>query len=213
MLDVCRFTWKPTYHFSSLQQWKRNLKHDNINKEAKRNFTEDRETKALTVWGSIKHLKHSPLPALALGASGLIPFVAAPSYMILCGTFMPSICTAQLTYGAFILLFLGGVKWGFSIAEESILRPDWINLGVSGLPSLVAWAGLMCPHPISLFVMIGGLASVGYYDMVTWGYPNWFKGLRFVLTFVAVLALWTTFMCSFLLKSEVENRKDEDCSI
>lgn len=174
-----------------------------------RTFHEDRETKAVTVWGSVKELKRSPVPALVLGASGLIPFVAAPGYMIFSSMFMPSICFAQMAYGASILSFLGGVKWGFSIAEESILRPGWINLGVSVVPSLVAWGGLMMPHPLSLFVVMGGLAGAGYYDMVTWGYPPWFKGLRFILTFVAILALWTTFMCSYLLKSESNNESKD----
>jgi hypothetical protein len=38
--------------------------------------------------------------------------------------------------------------------------------------------------------------------MATYGYPPWFKGMRFILTFVAILSLWTTFMCSFLLKKD-----------
>lgn len=170
-----------------------------------RPFHEDRETKAVTVWGSVKELKRSPVPALVLGASGLIPFVAAPGYMIISSMFMPSICFAQMAYGATILSFLGGVRWGFSISEESVLRPGWISLGVSVVPSLVAWGGLMMPHPLSLFVVMGGLAGAGYYDMVSWAYPPWFKGLRFILTFVAILSLWTTFMCSYLLKSESNN--------
>ncbi|CAG2241076.1 unnamed protein product [Mytilus edulis] len=147
-----------------------------------------------------------------LGVHGLIRFKnascetdSAPGYMIFSSMFMPSICFAQMAYGATILSFLGGVRWGFSISEESVLRPGWISLGVSVIPSLVAWGGLMMPHPLSLFVVMGGLAGAGYYDMVTWGYPPWFKGLRFILTFVAILALWTTFMCSYLLKSESNN--------
>jgi hypothetical protein len=70
-------------------------------------FHEDRETKDVTVWGSIKHLRHSPMPALVLGVSGLIPFITAPAYMMYSSVYMGNICFAQMTYGATILSFLG----------------------------------------------------------------------------------------------------------
>ena len=80
-----------------------------------------------SILSAITGLRHSPAPALGLGLAGLIPFVAAPAYMVLiifdkcrlsslsvflqynAGVFLPSIATAQLTYGATILSFLGGV--------------------------------------------------------------------------------------------------------
>jgi hypothetical protein len=189
----CKLTSAVHSNLSSIQDPRKNFNHY---------FHEDRETKDVTVWGSIKHLRHSPMPALVLGVSGLIPFIAAPAYMMYSSVYMGNICFAQMTYGATILSFLGGVRWGYSVAEESILRPDWINLGVSVIPSLVAWIGLLIPHPGSLFTVMCGLAGAGYYDMATYGYPPWFKGLRFILTFVAILSLWTTFMCSFLLKKD-----------
>ena len=80
-----------------------------------------------SIFSAIIGLRHSPAPALGLGLAGLIPFVAAPAYMVLiifcndrqvksffpqynAGVFLPSIATAQLTYGATILSFLGGVQ-------------------------------------------------------------------------------------------------------
>lgn len=178
------------------------LMKNKIHLYGKQLFHEDRKTKDLTVWGSIKHLRHTPLPALVLGISGLIPFVAAPTYMICSSLFMADICFAQMAYGATILSFLGGVRWGYSVVEESVLRPDWINLGASVIPSLVAWTGLMIPYPGSLLTIMIGLAGAGYYDLTTYGYPPWFKGLRFILTFVAVLSLWTSFMCKYMLNDK-----------
>jgi len=42
----------------------------------------------------------------------------------------------------------------------------------------------------------------GYFDMAMYGYPAWFKGLRFTLSFIAILSLWTTFMCGYLMKEK-----------
>lgn len=163
---------------------------------------EDKETKTLTVWSNVRQLKASPLPALVLGVAGLMPFISAPTYMIFQGLYCSNAAFAQAAYGAVILSFLGGVRWGFTLPEENPVQPDWVNLGYSVLPSLIAWSGLLLPNPVSLFTVMGGLTLVGYMDMAMYGYPAWFKGLRFLLSFVAVLALWTTFMCSLLLRTD-----------
>ena len=159
----------------------------------------DTKTTALTVWKNLSELKSSPTPALVLGLSGLLPFAAAPAYMLMSSAFIPEICTAQVVYGATILSFLGGVRWGFALPQEGGVRADWTNLGYSVVPSLVAWVGLLLPSPFSLFTVMGGLGVTAYFDTSMWGYPMWFKALRFTLSFVAILSLWTTFVCSLLL--------------
>lgn len=175
---------------------------------------EDHCTKSLTIWQNIIQVKSSPIPALTLGLSGLIPFVAAPTYMISVGQFAPQVAFAQVVYGACILSFLGGVRWGFTIPEENPIQPDWVNLGYSVTPSLVACLGLLLPTPFSLLTVMAGLTVTGYFDMAMYGYPPWFKGLRFTLSFVALLSLWTTFMCSFLIgikdQNDANNEKDKD---
>ena len=164
---------------------------------------------ALVVYDSLKDLKSSPVPALVLGFSGLIPFVAAPGFLIMSQVYSSQIAFAQMAYGASILSFLGGVRWGFAVLEETALRPDWYNMGMSVMPSLIAWVGLLLPDPYSIFTVMCGLAGAGYYDVITWGYPLWFKGLRFCLTFVAVLSLWTTFVCKLMLKDSNESSSKE----
>jgi hypothetical protein len=168
---------------------------------------EDRDTKALTMWSNLKAVRKSPFPALTLGMSGLLPFISVPAYMMVNQIFMPDMAFAQMAYGAVVLSFIGGVRWGFTLPEENPIQPNWINLGYSVMPSLVAWGGLLLPYPWSLFIMMGGLTVAGYFDMAMFGYPPWFKGLRFLLSFVAVLSLWTTFMCGFLLKEKKSAQK------
>ena len=67
-------------------------------------------------------------------------------------------------------------------------------------PSLVGWSSLLLPQTQGGLLCILGLCSAGYLDLVQYGYPSWFKGLRFLLTTVAVLSLWSTLMCKALLK-------------
>ena len=169
---------------------------------------EDKHTKAVAVWSNLRALKASPLPALTLGLSGLIPFIAAPAYMISTGAYMPDVAFAQLAYGASILSFLGGVRWGFVLPEENPVQPNWINLGYSVTPSLIAWLGLLMPHPAGILSITAGLGFAAYADMAMYGYPRWFKGMRFLLSFIAILSLWSTFMCSFVM-----SRKSDSANI
>ncbi|MCL4122628.1 UNVERIFIED_CONTAM: hypothetical protein GTU68_041207, partial [Idotea baltica] len=147
-------------------------------------------------------VRQSPAAALVLGFAGLIPFVAAPSYIIASGVFLPSVAYTQLAYGASILSFIGEIRWGLTLPEGSTQTPDWHNLGYSVLPSLVAWGSLLVSPTLGAVTVMGGLCLTGYMDIAMWGYPNWFKGMRFCLTLVAVLSLWTTLMCGVIMDSE-----------
>lgn len=156
---------------------------------------------ALMVISELKELKTAPMPALVLGFSGLIPFVSAPAYMIMTSVYMPDLSFAQTAYGAIILSFLGGVRWGHALSNENALALNWTSLGQSVVPSLVAWPALLLPAPFSTLVVATGLGTLAYFDIVSSIYTPWFKALRFVLSFVAVIALWSSIMC-YLLKPQ-----------
>lgn len=173
-----------------------------IHTSSRCNFKEDHKTTSLALLENVKQVRHSPTPALILGFSGLIPFVAAPLYMMNCGVYMPDIAQAQLYYGASILSFLGGVRWGLTLPVGTTQPPNWSNLVYGVSPSLIAWLGLLAPQPVGLLTVIGGLGIAGYMDIAMWGYPGWFKGMRFCLTFVAVLSLWTSFMLQFVASDD-----------
>lgn len=144
----------------------------------------------------MKDLKRAPKPALYLGLSGLIPFVAAPLVMGAAELYVPEIAFAQVAYGASILSFLGGVRWGFAIPEGSPAKPDWINLANSVVPSLLAWVALLFSKELftqSAMMVIIGLGIALHYDLALLPtYPSWFKALRALLTFVAFFSLLST---------------------
>lgn len=144
---------------------------------------------------SLGALSKAPKPALYLGFSGLIPFLAAPLFMAATQSFYPEVAYAQMVYGASIVSFLGGARWGFAIPEGSPAQPDWMNLGNSVVPSLLAWVALLCRDNFAegALVVIMGLGLSLHYDLILLpGYPAWFKAMRTVLTLVATFSLVAT---------------------
>ncbi|XP_041696065.1 transmembrane protein 69 isoform X2 [Coregonus clupeaformis] len=143
----------------------------------------------------MRDLGKSPKPALYLGLSGLIPFISAPFVMAVTETYLPEVAFAQVAYGASILSFLGGARWGFAIPETSPAKPDWINLANSVVPSLFAWLAMLFSDTITpaAMMVIMGLGISLHYDLsLLPTYPSWFKALRTILSVVAFLSLVAT---------------------
>ncbi|KAM9791081.1 transmembrane protein 69-like isoform X2 [Syngnathus typhle] len=144
---------------------------------------------------SLKAMSQAPKPALYLGLSGLIPFVSAPVVMATTQSFYPEVAYAQMLYGACIVSFLGGARWGFAIPDGSPAQPDWMNLGNSVVPSLLAWLALLCRDNLveGVTVVVAGLGLSLHYDLTLLpGYPAWFKAMRTFLTLVATFSLVAT---------------------
>lgn len=164
----------------------------------------------------IMGLRHCPYPALVLGTAGLLPFIGAPGLMMIFGqSSVAFLANAQMVYGASILSFLGGVRWGFGVCEGRTTPAEWDNMNnmvISIVPSLVAFTAVLCPEPVSQLIVMLGLTGVGCHDAVTESYPAWFRGLRMLLTFVAVSSFILTFSCKSRLKS-VDSSKDSDIAV
>ncbi|XP_065154195.1 transmembrane protein 69 [Paramisgurnus dabryanus] len=143
----------------------------------------------------MRDLKKAPRPALYLGLSGLIPFVSAPLLMAVSEVYLPEVAFAQVAYGASIVSFLGGVRWGFALPAGSPAKPDWLNLANSVVPALIAWVSLLFSHDItqSAILVMMGLGIALHYDLsLLPTYPSWFKALRTILTVVAFFSLMGT---------------------
>lgn len=172
-----------------------------------RHYSDSKKVTALTVIKDLKHLKSSPTPALVLGLSGVIPFLAPPLYMGMTGSFVASLAYSQVAYGAVILSFVGAVRWGMALSDNEVVRPNWINLGYSVTPSLIAWVALMMPTALSLSTLILGLGGAAYMDITMYGYPAWFKAMRFLLTMTAILSLWTTLIFKYILSESAKEAR------
>ncbi len=53
--------------------------------------------------------------------------------------------TGQLAYGASILSFLGGVRWGMLVTPGTPITGSWLQYSYAVAPSLVAWSALLMP--------------------------------------------------------------------
>lgn len=136
-----------------------------------------------------------PQPAWILGLAGLIPFglgtalVWAGKAGLAVWPSQTGALAALAAYGAVILSFMGGCRWGFAALEP---RPDWGRLGLSVLPALVGWAALLAGGRLSLGLLAAGFVALLAADLAltrAGGAPAWWPRLRWPLTLGAVASL------------------------
>ena len=61
------------------------------------------------------------------------------------------VSTGQLAYGASILSFLGGVRWGMLVNPGAPIAGSWLQYSYAVAPSLVAWSALLMPPVTGMF--------------------------------------------------------------
>ena len=133
-----------------------------------------------------------PPPALWLGLAGLLPFAGTAAYSWLGNPASQAVAVfALLTYGAVILSFLGGVRWGALMRDPAALERI-SPLAQSVTPSLVGWVALLLPPAYGLIILIAGLSAQFLNDKMAAQVgllPTWYGRLRVILSAGAVLSL------------------------
>lgn len=110
----------------------------------------------------------------------------------------PLIIGALKTYGAVILSFLGGMRWGVALksSDEVLARKTFV---FAVLPSLLAWFSLYLPVPYVFAVLALGFAGQGAWDAFSGdkgAFGQWFVKLRIVLTLMVSGALIMAFFAT-----------------
>ena len=137
-------------------------------------------------------LRKIPAPALWLGVAGLLPFWL-PLIPIYSNGLMPAdrALLLQMVYGAVILSFLGGIRWGAALKlPRGPLQSTLFVLSV--LSSLAGFAALVLPGVAGLILLVAGFLGQGAWDVQSaqrGELPGWFATLRAMLTAGAVIAL------------------------
>lgn len=139
-----------------------------------------------------------PRPALVLGLGGLLPFFAsAIAVCMLAGNDSPSSASSDFFllslggYGAVILSFLGGIRWGKLLGDD-VLTNQWGPLSLSVVPSLIAWPALLLGGSLMLLLLATGFAIQYALDRAAverHELPAWFGRLRLILTSGAIVSL------------------------
>jgi len=134
-----------------------------------------------------------PRSAVLLGAAGLLPFVAGAVLIWRPLPWLASeqVLLASLVYGAVILSFLGGIRWGTAIGPYGPPRPGR-DFALSVVPSLAGWAAPFLPPVIGLALLIAGFLLQALWDVIAaenGTLPPWFGSLRAALTTGVTLSL------------------------
>jgi hypothetical protein len=137
-----------------------------------------------------------PSAALALGLAGLIPFFAgALGLWFPIGLLPPETALRLETgYGAIILSFLGGIRWGTALGPYD-QRRQAREFALSVLGSLAGLAALFLAPLPALTLLIAGFLMQGLWDVTSveaGRLPSWFGKLRMILTAGAVISLIAT---------------------
>jgi len=143
---------------------------------------------------------NTPPKAAQLGYAGLLPFIAALLLIAFAGPEPARLgMQAFVVYGAVILSFLGGIRWGAATTTTTNLGRA---LAVSVLPSLWAAVVLLLPSfELSAWGLMTGFAVLGLAD---WFFPgprvaSWMRPLRARLTTAVVVC----HMAALLMASSI----------
>lgn len=134
-----------------------------------------------------------PAAALALGLAGLIPFAGgALGLWFRLPFFGPDMALKLVTvYGAIILSFLGGIRWGTAIGPYDSRRQSFeFSLSVAG--SLAGLLACFIEAVPALTLLIAGFLMQALWDVTSveaGRLPAWFGKLRMVLTAGAVVSI------------------------
>jgi len=130
-----------------------------------------------------------PRAVFGYGLAGLLPFAAPP----LAGLLWPEVAGiaafAAAAYGALILSFLGGARWGLEIIRPTP-RLEVVTLAM--LPTLAGLGLLLLPAEARVWQLIGlalALALHFLWDRRSDGLPGWYPQLRLPLTLGAATSL------------------------
>ena len=131
--------------------------------------------------------------AMRLALAGFIPFIALTLWLAGIDAAHPWRAMTILLlkgYGAVILSFLGGIRWGIATRDNDAATTRGLLLSV--IPSLAGWVALALPDPHAFALLAAGFAGQGAWDQfaVNGGRaPDWFGRLRMRLTLLVVPAL------------------------
>jgi hypothetical protein len=144
-----------------------------------------------------------PASALLLGLSGLIPFAAGAA-----AQWVPlPLVTAEtglrliIVYGAIILSFLGGVRWGTALGPFDARRQG-LEFSASVLGSLAGLAAVFLAAIPALALLIAGFLMQALWDVTSvesGRLPQWFGKLRMLLTAGAVVSLVVALVAVLLI--------------
>lgn len=128
-----------------------------------------------------------------LALAGYVPFAALALWLYMIAPDHPwreETIHLLKTYGALVLSFLGGIRFGLAVAADRPERGAELTLAI--LPALAAWIALWLGEPHSFALLAVAFAAQGAWDSFAAhrGHaPAWFGRMRIKLTVLVVIAM------------------------
>lgn len=135
-----------------------------------------------------------PVPAVILGAAGLIPFLFLTGALLVDADFASEIARqALMAYSIAILSFMGAVHWGLAMEDQSLEGVQlWRRYTVSIVPALAATATVFIQASWQ-FVWLGVcylcLLAYDLFAVSRAEAPQWYPQLRWPLTLLVCACL------------------------
>lgn len=131
-----------------------------------------------------------PLAVRTFGWLGVLPFWGcAAAAVAMPGEIGEEAGRLLLAYGAVILSFLGGIRWGGTLAGAA---PETGELCRGIFPALVGWAAFFVPVEVGYCILALAFAVVLFDDCRASEQrllPDWYPAIRIPLTLAVVAAL------------------------
>ena len=132
-------------------------------------------------------LERPPVVTWVYGGLGLIPFFAGAVAAVAFAELYRSFAQLELlAYGALILSFLGGGRWGLEIGRRPVRAGP---IGLSMLPTVVGFLLLIAMSVSNAWRLVGMSAAFvaqWAWDVRSADTPAWYPPLRHLLTAGAV---------------------------
>lgn len=130
-----------------------------------------------------------PPAVLTYGLLGLVLFVGPPLAGAISPALKPVAGSILALYGALILSFLGGARWGLAIAHP---KPATRTVSLAMIPTLAGLAFLLLPSNHGALQLTGLAAALvlhWLWDVADRTLPPWYPRLRTILTGGAIAGL------------------------
>jgi len=135
-----------------------------------------------------------PRPALVYALAGLAPFAACAGLIFVSRDDAQVAVAVEAVYGAVILSFLGGARWGIEI-QRAAPRPGLITLAMA--PSVLGFGaalwtmgGEQGANAVSGLLALAALfIAAGAWDVTSRDVPEWYPRLRTAITLAVVVLL------------------------
>jgi len=139
----------------------------------------------------MKDLEQVPVPVFWFGVASLGPMCGPPVLALLTGV-SPALTFLQVTFGATLCSFIGGLQLGHTIKEGKEIT--WERMAWNSLPQVLGWTAVILPVPLGALVAAKAFAVSAYYDLLYGNYPPWLRAFRLAFTVPAVIGLLLTFV-------------------